>query len=136
MVSSGWESRMPVLARMTVSGVLSSCEASATNCRCCAQLRSTGRTTHADKKKLMRNNAISPAAPSCRAEVKKERIEAYSCVRSTKAIHICPCCPRARYRRSSPLSVPLFFPLDSILSSAASTAWLTVASLTVRLSLW
>ena len=54
------------LLRITVRGVLSSWEASATNCRCCAQAFSTGRTAQPASRMLRARNTRKLAAPMAR----------------------------------------------------------------------
>jgi len=53
--ASSWSSS--ALVMMTVSGVFNSWEAAATNCRCCCQARSTGRTAHLESKTLTHRKA-------------------------------------------------------------------------------
>ena len=57
------------LVVMTVSGVFSSWEASATNCRCCSHARSTGRTAQRARAKLMPRKTRKLMMPT-RAEVR------------------------------------------------------------------
>ena len=62
--------RMALLARMTVSGVFSSWDASAMNCCCWAQARCTGRSAQREKTRFSRNSrpkAPRPTAVSTRA---------------------------------------------------------------------
>ena len=65
---SGCSSAMDVLARITVSGVFRSCDASATKRRCCVQARATGRSAQRLKNRLMTRNTAS-AATSTTASV-------------------------------------------------------------------
>ncbi len=63
---------MDVFARMTVSGVFRSWEASATKRRCCAQAFATGRSAQRLKKMLMTRNTskvATPTTPSVKARV-------------------------------------------------------------------
>ena len=48
---------------MTVRGVFSSWEASATNCRCCCHAVSTGFTAHRASSQLMSRNTAKHSAP-------------------------------------------------------------------------
>ena len=52
-----------VFVMITVSGVFSSCEASATNCRCCIHAVSTGLTAHRESRMLMPRNTRKLSAP-------------------------------------------------------------------------
>ncbi len=70
MVSPPRCRKMALLARMTVSGVFSSWEASAMNCCCWAQACCTGRSAQREKTRFSRNSsarAPSPTAVSARA---------------------------------------------------------------------
>ena len=64
MVRSGCDMRIDVFARMTVSGVFSSCEASATNCRCCSHARFTGRRAQREKNTLITKKIASATTPT------------------------------------------------------------------------
>ena len=58
--------RSSALVMMTVRGVLSSWEASATNCFCWAQARSTGPTAQRARSRLMPRKAMKLTAPTSR----------------------------------------------------------------------
>ena len=130
MVSSRWESRMPVLARMTVRGVLSSWEASATNCRCRSQARSTGRSAQAERNRLMTKNAVSPPIPTS-SEVSSSRCMVdLPLLRSTKAKVVPAGVSSLKNRSPSPESTPVLPPC----AKARETACAASSSVTLTVS--
>ena len=85
-VCPGLDSRMPVLARITVSGVLSSCEASAMNCRCWSHAACTGRSAQRDRYRLTNSSAAIASAKPARQLSPSVRSVAQSWLRSTNAM--------------------------------------------------
>lgn len=104
---------MLTLASITVSGVLSSCEASATKRRCCAQARSTGRSARRERNRLMRKNAARLDTPTSALVSRKRQTAEISCSRLTKAMFE----PSRRKRRAGEEVLPSEPP--------AASAWAT-----------
>ena len=117
-VSSRWERTMPILARITVRGVFSSWEASATNCRCCRHDFSMGRSAHRARNRLMPKKASKPKNPTSAEASRREVRLSISLVRSAKAMRL----SWMRKRRFSPRTVPEGLPCASTVATIASSA--------------
>ncbi len=75
-----------MLARITVRGVFSSCEALETNCRCCCQAFSTGRRAQRASSTLSAKNTSSAPAITAPVSDSTERIRLLSSDSAVKAI--------------------------------------------------
>ena len=86
----GCAAMMSVSARMTVSGVLSSCDASAMNCVCWSQARLTGRVMRWASNMLTKVTATSVSAKTARIPITVARIEERNAPASAKAMTSSP----------------------------------------------
>ena len=91
---SGCARRMDVLARMTVSGVLSSWDASATNRCCWSHARATGPSAQREKNTLMTRNTARAPTPTA-ASVRASDCQEDAALASAKATNVVP--PTARF---------------------------------------
>ena len=97
--SAGSPSASPsswALLSITVSGVLSSCEASATNCLCRSQASSTGRTAQRASSRLTTRKAVKLSAPMSRLFFTRLAMTLRSLDMSAKTMY---CVPRAQTRQ-------------------------------------
>ena len=127
-MASGWAAMIPVLARITVRGVFSSWEASATNCRCWVQALSTGFRDSRARNRLMAKNTARAAPPMSRELTISRPREARSQLRSEKAMRTRPSESCSCWnRRPRFCKVP-----DGAWASWISwTAWARVSSVTL-----
>ena len=92
--------RSSVSVRITVRGVLSSWEASDTNCLCCSQACSTGCTAQRASRMLTIRNSTRPAKPISRQFVSRWLMTRVSLEVSEKTMVVCPSrVSLLRYRR-------------------------------------
>ena len=131
----GGQQNTSIGKRMTVNGVFSSWEASATNCFAVPTLFPPDvQPTRKGKTDYKQRNQCTASNQHRRKQEGFHR-KVYSCVRSTKAIHLLPLMFLSIYRNPKPGRVPLSLRFLQFFCVAAFPAWVTVSSLTFRLSL-